>query len=336
MSELKKNGLAKARFSYGIGGDRRLNWNEIIIHTHREAEEALYALLIQLGTEGVVVEDSEVLSRRWELKYGEIIELKPEDYPEYGIRIKAYLSEYEQEKVPRLIEEIKKHLEKLRKLGLNVSPGKVEAKVVSEASWEDEWKKYYKAFKVSDRLVIKPIWEDYDAAKDEIVIEIDPGMAFGTGSHPTTILSILALEKWMKPESKVIDVGCGSGVLSIVASKLGAKEVLALDLDPIAVESTKRNISYNAIEGKIRVEQGDLLKNVSETADLVVGNLLAEIILQMTHDLPRVLRPGGIFIGSGIIKKKEEEVIQKLKSFGMQVLEVVHQGEWVAITAKKW
>lgn len=313
-----------------------MNWIEITIHTHRDVEEALSALLTQWGADGIAIEDSEVLKRQWDLKYGEVIELNPEDYPEFGIRIKAYFSFYEQEKVPYLLEEIRKSLHLLSEMGLETKPGKVETKTVLEETWENEWKKYYKTFKVTDRLVIKPIWEPYDANPEEIVIELDPGMAFGTGGHPTTALSMQLLEKWLKPNSKVIDVGCGSGILSIVASKLGAKEVLALDLDPLAVESTRKNIGFNAIDGTIRVEQGDLLKQVSETADVVIANILADIILQMAQDLPRVLKPGGVFIGSGIIEQKADEVVEKLKCFGLSVLEVVHQEGWVAITAKKW
>jgi len=337
-SSFLTNGLATARFSlcWEAKEDKNLNWIEIAVHTSREAGEAVSALLTESGADGVAIEDPEVLGRDWSTMYGEIIELSPEDYPEHGIRIKAYLSECEQGKVPRLLEEIRKGLDLLRDMGLDVEPGTVETKTVSEESWENEWKKYYKTLKVTDRLVIKPIWEEYEAQPGEQVIELDPGMAFGTGTHPTTYLSMQLLEKWLQPGAKVIDVGCGSGILSIVAAKLGAKEILALDLDPLAVEKAKENIGYNAIDATIRVEQGDLLRGVAETADAVVANILADIILRMAHDLPRVLRPGGVFIASGIIEQRAEEVLEALKLFGLQVLEVVRQEGWVAIAAKKW
>jgi ribosomal protein L11 methyltransferase len=209
--------------------------------------------------------------------------------------------------------------------------------LVSEESWANEWKKYYRTVRVSERLTVKPVWEEYrPSSPDEQVIELDPGMAFGTGTHPTTMLCLKMIEKYVRPGMDVVDVGCGSGVLSVAAAKLGAARVLALDLDPLAVEKSGENIRLNGLEDRIEARQGDLLKGVCRTSDLIVANILAEIILKLVYDLPRVLMPGGVFIASGIIAEKAEVVDRALRENGLVVLETVHQDGWVAIAAKKW
>jgi ribosomal protein L11 methyltransferase len=299
--------------------------------------EAVCHQLQELGADGVSIEDSEVLSRVWEDRYGEILELKAEDYPAEGVIVKAYWSEHEQKNADELEAEVRARVKKLREFGLDPAPATVEARFVSEESWANEWKRYYKTVHATNRITVKPLWEEYEPrSEDERVIELDPGMAFGTGTHPTTLLSIRLLEKYLQPGARVIDVGCGSGILSIVAAKLEARNVLALDLDPLAVEKARENVALNGEETRIRVEGGDLLKGVSETADLVVANILAEIILRFTHDLPRVLVPGGIFIASGIIEEKAEQVKESLRRFGLEALETIHLDGWVAIAAKKW
>ncbi|SFJ09309.1 50S ribosomal protein L11 methyltransferase [Thermoflavimicrobium dichotomicum] len=312
-----------------------MNWLELSVHTSSEAVEAVSNLLQEVGAEGVSIEDPEVLNRHWENQYGEIIELKKEDYPEYGVIVKAYfpdLIDFES-----IVSQVKQRVEQLSQFGLDPGPGIVRTSLVDEESWANKWKKYYKPVRISPRLTIKPVWEAYQAASpDERIIELDPGMAFGTGTHPTTVLSLKMLEKYLFPESRVIDVGCGSGILSIAAAKLGAKKVLALDLDPLAVEKSKENVRLNQVEPVVEVRQGDLLKGVAQTADCVVANILAEIIVKFVHDLPRVLVPGGIFVGSGIIKEKSGLVLSALNDTGLQVLETIHQEDWVAIVAKKW
>jgi ribosomal protein L11 methyltransferase len=314
-----------------------LNWLEVSVHTSREAVEAVIHQLQELGADGVSIEDSEVLNRVWEDRYGEIVELKAEDYPAEGVIVKAYWSEQEQKNVNELAVEVRARVKKLREFGLNPAPATVETRLVSEESWANEWKRYYKTVHATDRITVKPLWEEYEPrSEDERVIELDPGMAFGTGTHPSTLLSIRLLEKYLHPGARVIDVGCGSGILSIVAAKLEAGSVLALDLDPLAVEKARENVALNGEETRIRVEGGDLLKGVSETADLVVANILAEIILRFIHDLPRVLVPGGIFIASGIIEEKAEQVKESLRRFGLEVLETIHLDGWVAIAVKKW
>lgn len=314
-----------------------MNWLEISVHTSREAIDAVSEFLQEQGAEGVAIEDSEVLHCAFPDCYGEIVELSPADYPEEGAVIKAYLPDLKQLDRSDLIRQVERKLQFLEQVGLDVRPGRVGLRTVNESSWENEWKNYYKPVKVSGQITVQPVWEDYEPRDSkEKIVRLDPGMAFGTGTHPTTKLSIQLLEKYMPAKASVIDVGCGSGILSIVAGKLGAEEVLALDKDPLAVEKAGENIRLNQLEGRIVVQEGDLLKGVGQTADVVVANILAEIIIHMVPDLPRVLVPGGIFVGSGIIGEKAEDVRKALVSCGLKVLETKHQEGWVAIAAKKW
>lgn len=312
-----------------------MNWTEVSIHTSREAVEAVSNFLQELGAGGVAIEDPEVLLRDWSNPYGELIALKQEDYPKEGVRIKAYFPETV--KISPVVEQLKEHLKRLPEFGLDPGKATIETAVVDEENWANEWKKYYKPLQVTSRLTIKPVWEEYaPKSSDEIIVELEPGMAFGTGTHPTTMLSLKLLEKYLVPGQKVIDVGCGSGILSIAAGKMGAGKVLAFDLDPVAVHSAEYNVKLNRLEHLIYVREGDLLKSVSERADLVISNILAEIIVRLIPDLPRVLVPGGMFLASGIVEEKIEEILQSLKINGLSVLETIHQDGWVAICAKKW
>lgn len=314
-----------------------MNWLEVSVHTSHESADAISEFLQEIGADGVAIEDSEVLRRDFDKRYGEMIELVPDDYPEEGVVIKAYLSDLKTVDPEKMVQKVKDKLKSLEEFGLSPGQGLVRIQSVSEKSWESEWKKYYKPVRVTNRITIQPVWEDYQPeSPDEKIVRLDPGMAFGTGIHPTTKLCIQCLEKYLPKDARVIDVGCGSGILSIVSGILGAKEILALDYDPLAVEKAKENIGLNQIPSKMTVEEGDLLKGVSQTADLVVGNLLAEIVLQMAHDLPRVLVPKGIFIGSGIIEEKAAQVEKALVSCGMSLLETIHLDGWVAIVSKKW
>lgn len=312
-----------------------MKWTEICVHTADEAVEAVSNLLIELGADGVSIEDPEVLTRNWTNQYGEIIALNQDDYPTEGVRIKTYLPEMISG--VEFVNQVQAGLEEMKGIGLDLGLAEVTRKEVDDEDWANEWKQYYKPIRVTDKLTIKPSWEEYTPVSDqEHIIELDPGMAFGTGTHPTTVLSMKLMERYVQPTSTVIDVGCGSGILSIAGAKLGAKEILALDLDPVAVRSAQENVELNQVQDTVQVAEGDLLKGVGKRTDVVVANILADIIVLFTHDLPRVLVPGGIFIGSGIIEEKAELVIQSLKTNGLQVLETIHQDGWVAIAAKKW
>ena len=230
----------------------------------------------------------------------------------------------------RTVEDI---VNEIKELGINVGEGKVESEVKYEKDWADTWKQYYKPVLVGERIVVKPIWEEYEPKNDELVVELDPGMAFGTGTHETTRMCIQALERYVSEDATVFDVGCGSGILAIAAAKLGAKLSVGVDLDPVAVESSKENVKYNNLNN-IEILEGNLVEVIDDKADVVVANILAEIICILTDDVKRVLKDNGIFITSGIIHDRVDMVCEKLEATGFEVIEKNRDGEWNCIVAK--
>ncbi|MEW9667345.1 50S ribosomal protein L11 methyltransferase [Ammoniphilus sp. 3BR4] len=311
-----------------------MKWSEVSIHTTQEAVEPVSNILHESGASGVVIEDPEFLHREWDVSYGEIYQLSPNDYPEEGVIVKAYLPVNHH--IAETVEEIRQRVLSLESFDIPIGRAEISLAEVQEEEWATAWKKYYKPVKISERITITPTWEEYKPeSEEELIIELDPGMAFGTGTHPTTVLCIRALEKYVKPGDQVIDVGCGSGVLSIAAARLGASSILAMDLDEIAVKSTFINSEINHVEGKINIKQNNLLEGISAPADLIVSNILAEIIVRFVDDAYSLLPSGGLFITSGIISQKEQEVKEALLQAGFQIMEVQELDDWVSIAAKK-
>lgn len=283
----------------------QVKWTELSVLTTTEAVEAVSNIFHEAGASGVVIEESSELSKNRENQYGEIYELNPDDYPAQGVIVKAYLpaSSF----LAETIEEIKLAIANLKNFDINVGENILTTCEVHEEDWATAWKQYYHPIKVSERFTIVPTWEDYQPKNsDEIIIELDPGMAFGTGTHPTTVMCLQALEKTVKAGDVVIDVGTGSGVLSIASALLGANKVHALDLDPVAVKSAQENVQLNHVEKIVEVEQGNLLEKVQTEADVVVANILAEVIMTFTDDAYSIIKPGGFFITSGIIGAKKK------------------------------
>jgi ribosomal protein L11 methyltransferase len=312
-----------------------MKWSEISIHTTAEAVEAVSNLLYEMGANGVVIEDPEVLHRDWDTPFGEIYQLSPDDFPDEGVFVKAYLP-MDSSQLVDVLDELKEQLSHLTDYGLDIGKGTIAVNDVHEDEWAHAWKKYYKPVDVSERMTIKPVWEAYEPKRpDEIIIEMDPGMAFGTGTHPTTILCLRALEKYLQPGDRVYDVGTGTAILSIAAVKLGADHVLAMDLDEVAVRSAEANIELNGVHERITVRQNNLLDGVDEQVDLVVANILAEVIVRFTDDVYRVLKPGGVFIASGIIAAREADVKAAMEASGLELVETIFIDDWVAIVAKK-
>lgn len=312
-----------------------MNWSEISIHTTAEATEAVSSLLYELGANGVVIEDPEVLHRQWDTPFGEIYQLSPDDFPDEGVFVKAYLPADSSELID-VVEELKEQLAELTTFGLDIGKATIAVNDVREDEWAHAWKKYYKPIHVTDRMTIKPVWEEYELrSEDEIIIEMDPGMAFGTGTHPTTILCLQSLEKYLQPGDRVYDVGTGTAILSIAAVKLGASHVLAMDLDEVAVRSAQANTELNGVAEQITVRQNNLLDGIEEQVEVVVANILAEVILRFTDDVFRVLKPGGVFIASGIIEARAEDVKQAIVASGMEIVEMISIDDWVAIVSKK-
>ena len=261
-----------------------LKWSEISIHTTNEAIEPISNILHEAGASGVVIEDPFELVKIREDQFGEIYQLNPKDYPEEGVIVKAYLPI--NSFLGETIEEIKSAINNLIIYNIDIGKNDVSVSEVHEEEWATAWKKYYHPVKISKRFTVVPTWEEYTPVNsDELIIELDPGMAFGTGTHPTTVMSIQALERTVKKGDSVIDVGTGSGVLSIAAAMLGAEKVKALDLDEVAVQSAKLNLELNKVHTFVNVSQNNLLEGISDEVDVVVANILAEVILRFTEDV---------------------------------------------------
>lgn len=311
-----------------------MKWSEIAIHTTNEAVEPITNILYEAGASGVVIEDREDLFKEREDRFGEIYQLNPDDYPEEGVVMKAYLPETSF--LAETVDGIKEAINNLMTYDIDLGLNAVTISEVNEEEWATAWKKYYHPVKISERFTIVPTWEEYEpVSSDELIIELDPGMAFGTGTHPTTVLCIQALEKMVKKGDKIVDVGTGSGVLSIAAALLGASHIEALDLDEVAVRSAIENVELNKVQHLINVSQNNLLDGITEQQDLVVANILAEVIMSFTDDVATALKPGGIFISSGIISQKKDDVKDALIESGFEIMETMLMEDWVAFIATK-
>ncbi|MBR7798188.1 MAG: 50S ribosomal protein L11 methyltransferase [Bacillota bacterium] len=311
-----------------------MKWSELCIHTTNEAIEPISNILHETGASGLVIEDPIDLVKEHSTAFGEIFELNPEEYPEEGVYIKAYLPV--NSFLGETVEEIKQAINNLLLYDIDLGRNQISLSEVNEEEWSTAWKKYYKPVKISKQITIIPTWEEYTPVDtDEVIIELDPGMAFGTGTHPTTVLSIQALEQFMKSGDTVIDVGSGSGVLSIASALLGASHVHAYDLDDAAVKSTILNAKLNKMEKKISVKQNNLLDHIAIEADIIVSNILAEIIVRFVDDAWNNLKPGGYFITSGIIQNKKQMVKDRLEQQGFQIIQMNEMEDWISIVAQK-
>lgn len=311
-----------------------VKWTEVSIHTTNEAVEAVSNILHEAGASGVVIEDSIDFDKERADQFGEIYALKQEDFPMQGVIIKAYLSE--SSFIAETVEGIRLSIDALKDFNIDIGDNTVTMAEVNEEDWATAWKQYYHPVKISNRFTVVPTWEDYTpVATDELIIELDPGMAFGTGTHPTTVMCLQALEKVVKAGDDVVDVGTGSGVLSIGAALLGAKAVHALDLDEVAVRSARENIELNKVDNVVDVHHGNLLDTVKAPADVVVANILAEIIMTFTDDAYSIVKEGGVFVTSGIIGAKRDQVKAALQASGFTIEEVLEMEDWVAIIARK-
>ncbi|MCM3611304.1 50S ribosomal protein L11 methyltransferase [Planococcus sp. MERTA32b] len=311
-----------------------MKWSELSIHTTNEAIESVSNILHEAGASGVVIEDSDDFSKEREDQFGEIWSLKADDFPKDGVILKAYLPV--NSFLGETVEAIKLAVNNLVTFDINIGANVVTISEVNEEEWATAWKKYYHPVKISQRFTIVPTWETYNpVSSDELIIELDPGMAFGTGTHPTTVMSLQALEKTVKPGERVIDIGTGSGVLAIGAALLGAKEVHALDLDDIAVKAAGINVKLNKVQDRVTVAGGNLVDTIDEPGDVVVANILAEIIMSFTDDAFTVVKPGGYYITSGIISAKKNDVKEALEGSGFVIEDIMMMEDWVTIISKK-
>ncbi len=315
-----------------------MKWKKYTIETTTEAEDFISSMLADLGVEGVQVEDNIPLSQADQEKM--YIDILPELAPDEGIAYISFFLDAEQEQEQFLVQ-VQKELENLRAL-VEIGTAKIMQEETEDKDWINNWKQYFTSFAIDD-ILIKPTWEERNTKGDyRCVIEIDPGTSFGTGKHETTQLCIRQLLKYIRPEDRVLDVGCGSGILSVVSLKLGAGHVTGIDIDPICMEAVAENMQVNGLSSeKGSFYQGNLIddlnlqREVGGEYEIVVANILADIIIPLTPVIPERLKKGGLYITSGIIDFKEEAVKQAILEAGLEVLEIQHQGEWVSITARK-
>ncbi|EXJ24117.1 Ribosomal protein L11 methyltransferase [Alkalibacterium sp. AK22] len=309
-------------------------WKEFSVAINAEAAEPVSAIMEELGSAGVSILDRKDLEQLSKAGPDSLWGVDEEFFPEEGVVIKGYFTTFDD--VEQVEQELNKRINKLKDYGFDISLFKLEVTDVVEEEWANAWKKHYHPVAVTRFLTIVPQWEEYAPNfLDERVCYLDPGLAFGTGTHPTTQLCIQALETLVRKDDTILDVGTGSGVLSIVSALYGAGTIKAYDLDEVAVNSARSNIRLNNLEDQIAVQANNLLHGIDAEADIIVANILAEIILLFVEDAYRKLKQGGHFIMSGIISEKKDEVIEECKKYGFTIVQVNQMNDWVAIIAKK-
>lgn len=316
-----------------------MKWKEYTIKTTTGAEELVSNMLYELGITGVEIIDNVPLTEE-EVKemYIDIVAELPPDEGKGAVRF--YLEEEEDQQA--VLEKVRSALTDLSQF-VDVGEAVIEEAVTEDEDWINNWKEFFKPFYLDD-ILIKPTWEAIpEGAKYRALIEIDPGTSFGTGQHETTQLCIRGLEKYMKPKDQVLDLGTGSGILSVIALKLGAGHTVGTDIDPICMDATRENMEMNHIQQKdYDVMVGNLIDDTNlqekvgkEKYDVVLANILADVIIPMAKAAYDTVKPGGYFITSGIIDFKEEPVKEALLKAGFRITEVNHMGEWVGIIAGK-
>lgn len=316
-----------------------MKWNRFRLTTTTEAEEIVSSMLMDLGIEGVEIEDKIPLTESD--KQQMFVDILPETAEDDGV---AYLSFYleEGESYAALLEKIREGLQELSAF-VSVGEGTIEESQTEDVDWINNWKEYFHQFCIDDILII-PSWENVKPEDDgKLVIHIDPGTAFGTGMHETTQLCIRQIRKYVTEESRILDVGCGSGILGMLALKFGAAYAVGTDLDPCAMEASRENMERNGIrEEQYEVMIGNIIDDPAvrekvgyEKYDIVAANILADVLVELTPVIVHQMKEGGIYITSGIIEDKEQTVVDAVKQAGMEILEITYQGEWVSVTARK-
>ena len=309
-----------------------MKWCEISIQTSHEAVELIAEIFRDLGASGVVIEDPELVndyitSGKWD--YTDIPIAKETEV----VVEKAYLPVNGE--LEGRIQTLQQEIKALESRGVNTAPAVLTTAELQDEDWSDTWKQYFHTEKPGERVVIKPTWEEYEPKDDEVVIELDPGAAFGTGTHATTSMCIRQLEKLVKPGMTVFDVGTGSGILSIISAKLGAKNIQAVDYDDSVLKIVEENLEQNNVQDTISVAQSDLMQNVHGKAELVIANIIADIIIRLFDQLDEHLEQGGTLLTSGIIEDRIEDVLAAAEKHGYGVVERLENKGWACITFKR-
>ncbi|MBS5519116.1 MAG: 50S ribosomal protein L11 methyltransferase [Acidaminococcus sp.] len=308
-------------------------WQQVSISVTREAVEATANLFCEAGARnGVEIDDPLLLKELKEHTTWELCDLPMPEETEI-VTVSAYYPE--DEELSGRLSAIKEGLSGIEKRIGSFQVGQLRFRKVSEKDWANEWKQYFHTTKIGSQIVIKPDWESYTPTAEEKVIELDPGMAFGTGTHATTRMCIERLEELVTPNIDVYDVGTGSGILAMTAALMGARSIHAIDIDGKAVEVAKENIAKNHLSNRITVKKGNLLDDADEKADLIVANIIADIIIMLLPDAFKKLRQGGLFLASGVIKERLCDVEKAARQNGFTVLDVKNRAGWTAITMRK-
>ena len=316
-----------------------MKWNRFTVKTKTEAEEIVISTLAEVGIEGVEIQDKQPLTE--EDKAQMFVDIMPEGPADDGI---AYLNFYLEEDADKeaILKDVREALDDLKNF-MDIGEATIEESQTEDKDWINNWKQYFHQFYVDDILIV-PSWEEVKAEdKDKMILHIDPGTAFGTGMHETTQLVIRQLKKYVTPDTEMLDVGTGSGILGIVALKLGAKHVLGTDLDPCAVPAVAENKEANQIvDETFDMVIGNIIDDKAiqdqagyEKYDIVTANILADVLIPLTPVIVNQMKKGAYYITSGILDVKEEVVVEAVKAAGLTVVEVTHQGEWVSVTARK-
>lgn len=316
-----------------------MKWNKFRLQTTTQAEDVVSSILTDLGIEGVEIEDKVPLTQKE--KEQMFVDILPESTPDDGV---AYLSFYleESEDKEAVLEKVRKELDEMREF-MDLGPCTIEESQTEDVDWVNNWKQYFHQFYVDDILII-PSWEEVKPEDEgKMIIHIDPGTAFGTGMHETTQLCIRQIKKYVTDTTRILDVGCGSGILGMLALKFGADYSVGTDLDPCAIDATHENMKENGVsKDRYEVMIGNIIDDKEiqdrvgyEKYDIVAANILADVLVALTPVIVNQLKPGGIYITSGIIDDKEEVVKQAVSDAGLELLDVTYQGEWVCVTARK-
>ena len=309
-----------------------MQWIEVNVAVTHEAVEAVADMLTSIGSKGVAIEDPQLINDLRNSGTWELCDIPEQENTEVVI-VSAYYAD--DEKLEKRLAEIDEQLALIEERIGKYRFGNTRFRKVSEQDWANEWKQYFHVTHVGKSLVIKPSWEKYAPKEGEHVIEIDPGMAFGTGTHHTTNMMMERLEKVITPDSTVFDVGTGSGILAIAAAMLGAKSVKAVDIDAVAVRVAKENVADNGLSDQIEVREGDLLHGTEGKADVIIANIIADIVIMLLQDIPQKLNDDGVLLASGIIEERMPDVEAAAQAQGLYVDAVDHRGGWVVMQMKK-
>lgn len=323
-----------------------MKYIEFRIHASKQGIEQVTAMLMTKGIDQLVINDpadmEDILDKKNEYGW---------DYIEDGLKdnldreptVSAFFEDTPENR--ELVQQLKIAVMMLKSkemegiFGWDADLGRLYAEdiIVDDEAWKDKWKENFKPMKITERLVVKPTWEDYQASGGEVVIQIDPGMAFGTGTHETTSLCLKMLERYLGENpaaKKVLDVGCGSGILSIGAALLGCADVLGVEIDEDAVKVAEENVALNQVQDQVRIMRGNLIEGIDFKADVLVANLMADLVITLAERAGTHLETGGVFISSGILLEKKDKVSAAIEAAGFEIIEIAEDGEWCAIAAK--